>query len=282
MSPSRSSPATVIAWLALSLSAMTAGWLMYRPAPISRAAQSPVLESIQSEKVIRVGYIINSPQAFLEPKTGEVSGLYPDLLREVARQLGARIEFEETTFANMLLALDRVHVVVGGGSVTVDRATKIAFTEPVIYLGLGYVCREDDDRFKTEADLNQRGIKVAAAAGSVSEEYLISNVPNAEHIILPKGELGRVALEVLSGRADAGVVNSAQCIEFAKEHPGLRYPTRGQPFYIFLSGLAMKQGDSEGMAFWNSVLQLFRVNGFLATLDKKHNPQGIYWIPIKP
>lgn len=272
----------VLAVLALGLWAATAGWLALRPAPVAKAAPSPVLEAIEKEKVIRVGYIINSPQVFLDPKTGEVSGFYPDLLREIARQLNVRVEFEETTFANMLLALDRVHVVVGGGSVTVDRATKIGFTEPVIYLGLGYVCRKDDNRFKTEADLNQPGVKVAAAAGSVSEEYLKANVTNAQHVILPKGELGRVALEVLSGRADVGVVNSAQCVQFEKEHPGLVYPTRARPFYLFLSGFAMKPGDADGMAYWNSVLRLLRVNGFLATLDKKHNPQGVYWIPIQP
>jgi polar amino acid transport system substrate-binding protein len=276
----------LVAVISLVVSIATAGWVAIHPGGNTSsitAIRPGLIEDIRRDKVIRAGYVLNPPQAQRDPANGDLSGYHIELLREIARQANCRVEFEETTFANMSLALRaRSRIVVGGGFVSVDRATSLAFTKPLFHLGLGYVCRKDDKRFQTEADLQRSGIKVAYAVGSASEEYVKANLPDAEPVALARGELAKVALEVMSGRADAGIVNQAQCFQFARDQPSLSYPTQGKPFHRFASSFTLPQGDTDGLVFFNTAIETLRTNGFLDKLERKYNPDGLFWTPIRP
>lgn len=276
--------AFALSCLALILWVSTFGWSMIRRStPEPTASRKRLLEEIRHDKVIHAGYVLNAPQAIRDPKSGELSGFYIDLLREIGRRSGARVEFEETTFANTRLALDtHVRVVGGGGFVSIERAVNLSFTDPVIFIGLGYVCRADDRRFNTEEDLRRPGLRIAFAAGSASEEYVKETLPLARAVVLARGELARIALEVTSGRADVGIINQGQALEFERRQPGLRYPTKGKPFHLFASSFTLSQGDEEGVRFLDTAIRTLHTGGFIDELEHKYNPDGLYWTPSRP
>ncbi len=282
--PHTSLSASIMAWAAMTIALVVAGYTYVR----DRGEQRPtgttsVLQRVSGSNQLRAGFIVNSPQVSRDAKTSELSGYHYDLLKKLATEGGFEVAFEETTFSTMVAALNshNVDVVIGGGSESIPRAMEVSFTDPIMILGLGYIARSDDPRFQSVADLSRPGIKVAVTAGGASAEYQKEYMPQAEPVILARSELARIVLEVTSGRADIGIGNVNNCLRFEKEQPNIRFVTKGKPFYRFTSGFVVRHGDPEWLQFLNSSIRNLQTNGFTDRLEAKYNPDGMLWTPIK-
>jgi ABC-type amino acid transport substrate-binding protein len=279
----RHPPSATAAWVALLLSVAVAGFLFFGGRGSPDQAGGNVLDKVRKTKKIRAGYVVNVPQMSRDPTTGALSGYHYDLLNKIAAEAGFEVEYEETTFTTMGAALNTssVDVVIGGGYESIPRAAEVAFTEPVMILALGYVARADDARFQSEADLRRPGIRVAVTAGGASADYQKEFMPEAQAVVLSRNELARVVLEVTSGRADVGIGNVNNCARFEKDHPTVRFVTRGKPFFRFTSGFVVRQGDPGWLQFLNSSIRHLQTNGFTDKLEAKYNPEGLFWMPVK-
>jgi len=248
----------------------------------SMQEKTPFIRRLNDDKKIRIGFANNPPQASLDPNSKEPTGYHVDLVREIARRANVEVEWEEVSFSNMQLALEsRVDAVIGAGFVSVERAETFWFTEPVFRLGLGYVALASNTELNDFDSLKKPGVRVAYAVGSASEEAVDMYFPKCEKVPLPKGELLRVGLEVISGRADAGIVNQAQCQRMIAEHKELKAPLAKVPFYVFESAFSLPYGDLQAKEFWNASIRALQANGFTDELEKKYNPDGLYWTPAK-
>ena len=248
-----------------------------RPSEAS-TAQSGLRDRLRNKSPIRVGYANNEPQSFRDGGQSTPQGFYIDLVNEVASRAQVKVEWEEVTFANTQIALEgRLDAVVGAGFVSPERAKDLWFSQTVIQVGLGYLSKTGDERFRDLSSLNRPGLRIACALGSASEEYIDAHLPNAVKVSLPKGELMQVGLEVLSGRADAGIVNQAQCFKITQQHGELHNPVADKPFSVFNSGITIKYGDIESQAFWNTAIDVLEADGFLDDLNARYNSGDRFW-----
>ena len=240
-------------------------------APTDVGARS--LEEIVKSKKIRLGTIPYYPSTIVDPKTGELSGYYVDTLRDQFETLRLKVEFVETkwgTFAGALQS-DQFDVFVGGSFATPLRALAISFSKPFMYMGYSAGARKADaHKYKTLADIDKTGVKVAVAMGSGGHEYVKQNFKNVRVIALDTGDLTAPFMEVLAGRADVGIQDAVATAKVAAKHDQLVDLYGADPFNVLPISWAVAKGNLELLNFLNTLADYMVVNGKWMTASEKY------------
>jgi len=179
------------------------------------------LERVRTAAGLRVGFAVEEPHAFYG-RSGEVSGLSPEVARRVAARLGIRdIEWRLLEFGALLkeLKAGRIDMVAAGMFITPERAAQVRFSDPVFHVRPGLlVARGNPHRLHSYADVLARGkIRVAVLTGSVEADAFQQAWTNEPRLIMvPDAETGRVAVE--TGLADALTLSAPTITWMALRH----------------------------------------------------------------
>ena len=110
------------------------------------------LAKVRKEGVMRVGYSQTGPWFYKDAKTGELGGIYKDVVDRLAREMEVKVDYKEVTFANSTVGLRRGDYDLFGSSLTytVARALVVNYVGPLYSKGsLLLVHKDNADRFKT-------------------------------------------------------------------------------------------------------------------------------------
>src|SRR5262249_32604455 len=69
--------------------------------------EDSVLAKIRRDGVINVGYAQTGPWFYKDAKTGELGGIYKDVVDMLAKEIQIKVEWKEVTFANSTVGLRR-------------------------------------------------------------------------------------------------------------------------------------------------------------------------------
>lgn len=264
----------VLALLTLALTAALAA------AP---ALEARPLEDIISAKKVRAGTVPYFPATIRDPGTGEWSGYYVDTLRRLFEKIGIEVEFVETKWGAFpgALASDQFDVFAGGSFATPQRALAVDFTRPFMYMGLSMsAAKKDAGRFKSMADIDQPGVRVAVQMGGAGHEFVKQNFKKAEIIVLDTGDLSASSMEVLAGRADVGAASSALMAKIVAEHSdALVNLFADNPYGVLPISLAVAKGNNSLLTFLNTALDYADVNGvWMETAEKYRDHLGGFYM----
>src|SRR3954468_893310 len=127
-------------------------------APASKSRLQRVLET----GVLRVGTTGDfRPMTFRDAKTNEYAGHDIEVARELAKDLGVKLEFVPTEWKTLIngIQTDKYDVAMSGISMNVDRAKVAAFTVPYMEFGTVPVVRKKDAaKFKSWSDLDKANV----------------------------------------------------------------------------------------------------------------------------
>ncbi|MGE3376542.1 MAG: ectoine/hydroxyectoine ABC transporter substrate-binding protein EhuB [Vicinamibacteria bacterium] len=185
---------------------------------------APALERIRETGVLRIGYAVEAPYAFIG-SDGLVTGESPELAKLVARQMGVqRIEWILTTFDALIpdLREGRFDVVASGLFVTPEREALVAFAEPSLAVRAGLLVRKDNPQrlFDYRDAIADPAARIAVVAGSVEEHRLRARgLPPTRTLLVPDAITGCRAVE--SGAADALALSRPTTRLMARQFPGL-------------------------------------------------------------
>src|SRR5581483_7723781 len=86
-----------------------------------------VLAKCRKEGVLRVGYAQTGPWFYKDAKTGELNGVYKDVVENLAKEIQVKVEWKEVSFANATIALRKGDFDLFGSSLTylVSRALAV-------------------------------------------------------------------------------------------------------------------------------------------------------------
>ncbi len=179
-----------------------------------------VLAKIRKEGVLRVGYAQTGPWFYKDAKTGELGGIYKDVVDQLCRELQIKAEYKEVTFANSTVGLRRGDYDLFGSSLTytIQRALVVNYIGPLWSKGSHLLIHKDSaDRFKTAADLNSEDVTFSVTAGASEEPRIPLLFPKAK-LITTTGQVTLGAEPVrakraqvwMSGDSDVHPVRQAQ------------------------------------------------------------------------
>jgi polar amino acid transport system substrate-binding protein len=226
------------------------------------------LTEMQKSGVIRIGYAIEAPYAFLG-KNGEPTGESPEIARHIAKELGfSRIEWVQTEFGSLLTGLKdkRFDVVAAGMFVTSARANMAAFSEPTFKVEPALlVSKGNPDRIHSyEQAFALPDLVMAVIFGSV-EENLCSSIGFAGRrlIRVPDALTGRIAVETATAGA---LALSAPTLRWMTMKGQMGKTEMAEPFtppplykkqHLGFGAFAFRKEDQKLVAAWNRKLKEF-------------------------
>ena len=188
------------------------------PAP---AAAGPRLDRVNESKVLRVG----SPgdyRPFAIKSAGGYSGHDIDLIEQIAKELGAKVEYVPTTWKTLLpdLQADRFDIALGG---ITRNAARIGVADMLPgYAPFGKVAlirAEDKARFTTPDTLNQPEVRVIKNPGGTNEQFVMANLKNAQVSTHEKN--AEIPALIAEGKGDVMITETYEALHYARTDPRL-------------------------------------------------------------
>jgi len=143
--------------------------------------------------------------SYRNPSTGQIEGIDADLAKELAKELGAKLEIVDSSFVTFIADLQTNKCDIGmfGVAATLKRAQAVEFSKPYLTVGI-YAIVKKNGPIKTWADIDKPGIRVADTLGSYTEPFMRSYLKHAtlHAVSAPATNEG----ELSANRADASVM----------------------------------------------------------------------------
>lgn len=262
---------TIVGTIALIALLVSVGGLFTRGA---RTTQTDALEKIVATKRMDVCVAEWPPASIKDPKTGKWSGHDIDAYNEIAKAIGAKVVYHDTTFGDMPAAIQSGVCDMGTSLfVTIGRSAAVDFTRPILYSGVSALVRRGDTRFSSVAAINHPGVTIATATGEAGDIYAKANLSQAKitSIDVDSSDLSRFMLEVSSGRADIAIADTNTITRFAAAHPEMQAIFVSEPLQLSPDAFPVRAGDQKLVDFLNNSLLTMQVSGEWKNLQEKYN-----------
>jgi len=223
-----------------------------------------VLARVKKGETLNVGYAQTPVWFYKDPKTGELQGIYKDLVDLLAKDLEMKINFVEVTFANATVGLRKGDYDLFGSSLvyTVPRGLVCAYVGPLWSKGsLAIVHKDDAKRFKTIADLNHPDVTFSVNAGASEEQRMPVLFPKAKFMAVA-GQQAMAAEPVRTRRATVYVTGDSDAMALAKRNPSWAYLVdEKHPFDKRPNTWVIRYGDQPWKQFLDMWATYVTVNG---------------------
>ena len=237
-------------------------------------AQSSVIEQILKRGVLKVGMDTFQPWA-MKDKNGTFIGFEIDVARRLAEDMGVKVEFVPTAWSGIIPALltGKFDVIIGGMGILPKRALKVNFTRPYDYSGMSIVAHKElASGFSSLDDFNKKDVQVAVKLGTTAVIAAKKYLPEAT-LRMFENET-QTYQELRNGKVHA-VVGSAPrpAFEALQYEDTLFLPIKGN-FTKEPIGFALRKGDPDALAFFNSWITGVDLEGWL---EERHE----YWFETR-
>jgi polar amino acid transport system substrate-binding protein len=233
-----------------------------------------VLAKIRKEGVIRVGYAQTGPWFYKDAKTGDLGGIYKDVVDMLAKEIQVKVEWKEVTFANATVGLRRGDYDLFGSSLVylVQRALVVNYIGPLYSKGsLLLVHKDNAERFKKAADLNDPNVTFSVTAGASEEPRIPLLFPAKPKVITTTGQVSLGAEPVRAKKADVWISGDSDVILLAKRNESWAHVIDpGNPLDRRPNTFAVRYGDPEWRNFIDFYGKFLTINGEVERLFKFH------------
>jgi len=188
-----------------TIMSIAVGGLLVFDAGSASAQEQGYWQKIQSRGTLRCGAAVAPPHVMRDAASGEFSGTFIDLCKEIAGVVGVKPEIIDTTWDNIVAGLqaDRWDMSLALNR-TPKRALAIAFTDSAWDYQVSIVHNKANPKieasWKSLADFDKAGVTIAIMSGTAQEQILSTRIKNATLLRLPDNDAVRLAL--MSRRAD--------------------------------------------------------------------------------
>lgn len=228
-------------------------------APSATSAQSApqqqsTLEKVLKTKELTAAVILSFPPFGYRDEKGDPQGYDVDMVKELAKSLGAKLTIIEVTAANRIPYLEtgKADVVFGNFTRTLERSQKIDFSDPYVVAGETLLVKKGSG-IKGIQDF--KGKTVAVVKGSTNGDIVKKFAPDANvHFFDTSADC---VLGVKNGQADAFVEDSNFIAYQAKTNPGLE-EVGDSLITLEYNAVGVRKNDQEWLNYIN--LFVFEMN----------------------
>lgn len=240
--------------------------------PALFSEKKDALDKIKETNTIQVCYISYPPFSIKNLKTGQMEGISIDIIENIAKKMGVKVEYVETTWSNIVLDLksERCQANISGIFPLIERASGgVIFTEAYGYMGNNGVVKKEDNRFSSIDDLDQEGVTIAVVEGEQSHVYAQEHFKKAKLNVMSSADISLAFVEVSAGRADAGLSDGITTELYLKEHNDVK-PLLKKDFLTRGSTFALNEKDTKLLAFLDNAIEVMAVADELKEIYAKY------------
>lgn len=197
--------------------------------------------------------------AFRNPKSKAISGLDIELSAELARTLGARLSYVESSFASLAddLLRDKCDLSLQAVLMPAERQQGLRFSQPYLRSDIYGITTKSNRSVRRWDDIDQPGVVVAVQADSLMEPIMQKALRSAKLLVVRPPQTREQELE--SGRADVFMADYPYSRRLLEQADWARLVAPTRAFNPISYAYAVKPGDDE----W-----LRTLDGFVAAIKR--------------
>ena len=261
-------------WMACAASAAAAFLAAAAPAAAQSAIQQLVQES-HLTKITKSGTlrVCQYPQyysiSFRNPQTGELEGIDADLAKELAKDLGVKLQVVESSFVTFVadLQTDKCDIGMFAVGATLARAKAVEFSKPYLLTNIFGVARKDG-KIKSWDDVDKDGNVVAVSTGSYIEGFMNSYLKKAK--VLSVAPPATREQELALGHADLVATDYPTAIKVTKEFDWATTITPPTTLALTPYSYVVAPGDQIWLNYVNLFVDTIKIDGRLKQYAHKH------------
>jgi len=195
---------------------------------LNKQAPGAVQNETTYDRVLRTGtlrcaYTPYSVMFTKDPNTGQLGGIYYDVITRLADNLKLKIDWvEEVGWGQQIEGLDakRYDMVCSPVSLNSGRARVADFSIPLFYSPVHLWARKDSPLSGDLNALNNPQIKVSTLDGEQSSVFAHQFMPQAQQVSLPQSApFSDLVMQVTTGKADIVISDPTAIEAFLKNNP---------------------------------------------------------------
>lgn len=157
------------------------------------------------------------PFEYLEQ--GKIAGFDIDLMNEISKIIGKKIEFKNMAFDSLLIAMQagKINCIISGMTATDERRQHVNFSEPY-FISKQAVLVPENSNIKNFDDL--KGKKIGVVIGYTGEMVVKDMYKDTSEIISYEAT-GQAVMAVSAGKVDAVVLDMEPAKKYAANNAGL-------------------------------------------------------------
>ena len=230
------------------------------------------LDKILSSGVLKVGTTGDwNPMTFKETSTDEYKGFDIEIAKELAKDMGVKIEFVPTEWKTIVAGITtNKYDLSTSVSLNAKRALSAGYTDSYLnYYQVPLTLKTNLYKFKDWEDLNDENINFAVTLGTVQEEMAKEFFPKSK--IISVEAPARDYQEILSNRADASMTSNIEAAALVNQYSKLAIiPVEDQRRPTPLAWL-IPQHDQVWINYVNHWISLKKSQGFFKKIKEKYN-----------
>jgi ABC-type amino acid transport substrate-binding protein len=225
-------------------------------ASCSRRADTPTTAGIPDlsarilrDNVIRAAWISYPPYFYRDLLTGEFKGFAYEAGKEMAKNLGLKIEWVEEVFFGTAfegLKTGRYDVVACTLWPTGLRLREADFCTPMFYSPIGaYVRPNRMHDFQNFDNINAPSVTIATIDGEMAATIAADRFPRAKTLSMPQStDISLSMVNVTTGKADVAFIERTIAREFLAKNPGtLVNIAQSNPVQVFPNCFAISRNQ---------------------------------------
>lgn len=251
----------------------------------SDTARETAHERVMRTGTIRCGYAMWPPYAILkDPKTGELTGIFVDIIEKMADKLHLEVEWaEEPGWGTYIEGLQagRYDLFCAPVWRVAEHAAQLQYGVALNYSAEHFYVRKDDLRFdETLKGVNDPSVKLAALDGEWSQFIARDFFPKAQRVEHPQlADLSMLLMDVMTKKADGVFLPPDLAKDFAAKNPGAIRQVTKKPFQIYPNSFAAAMGEADLIAMTDTALIEMLNSGEIDGIVEKYEPDRSIFMP---
>ena len=209
------------------------------------------------------------------PRTQQFVGIDIDLSSELARDLGLKLQYVDSSFATLVADLegDRCDVAMFAVAMLPQRMERLRFSRPYLQSDIYGITTRGNRVVRRWEDIDRPGVAVAVQSGTFMEPVMAATLRHARLVrVSPPATRER---ELEAGRVDVFMTDypySRRLLDNA-DWAALIAPPR--PFHVLPYAYAIKPGDAAWLAEVDGFVERIRRDGRLEAAARRHGLSSI-------
>lgn len=242
-----------------------------------QSTKSTAYQRVMETRTVRCAYVVRPPHIFVDPNTKQISGIDHDLIEEIGKAAGLKIEWvEEVGFGTFPEHLNsgKQDAFCSLVLISARRAQRVELSQAVTFMPLHAYAREGDTRFDNDlGKVNVKDVKIAVIDGSSQKAATDSAFPNASQYAVPgDADVAQTLLAVTTGKADVVTTDENMVHDYNRSNPTqqLRRIASEKPIRTYGEAFAFAKGETELRDLFNAAIQEMIGNGFVERIITKY------------
>ena len=212
---------------------------------------------------------------FRDTRTGRLTGIDAELSVELAKDLGVRVQYVDSSFPRLIpdLLESRCDVAMFAVGIFAQRQKQLRFTQPYLSSDIYGVTTKSNQTVQSWADIDQPGVQVAVQRGTFMEPVMRETLRHAR--LVPTEPPQSREKELMAGRVDVFMTDYPYSRRLLDSSDWARLIAPPKPFHVIPYGYATSPADTQWLARLDQFVSDIRRDGRLARAARNNGLTAI-------